>query len=430
MTASAHSVATPRTAGAPIERILARALLRELERDRCKVMCGLFEAGMTHLARAVAQLDGAAHVCDASKVEDQARLMGEGGLIASAGGALIVIDEVHVFPECLRALKREVERVERQERAPGRYLLLGSATQEAAQLAVTILGSNVTRAHIGGITIADLPVVGSRPAAALPFQDVDAEQDIAVAAPNSATSEDDVWLRGGLPLSLFAGGDTASFTYLEKYIEHLPARCAMPWGVSEALLREFLVRMAMVHGGLLNPKDSTSLPPEMRPLIGHCIDLGLIRRLHPWAPKRLAQLDKQSKYYLRDTGLLHCLRNMRTLDAIRADGMFHGASCEGFCIEALHQAAPQTPLYFYRSDEKDEIDLVMQMAADEPWALEIKGGAGDAGPGFYRGVEDIGAKRMIVVRPVPERVQKSNGLEIMPLRDAIEAVRSRARIPQ
>jgi len=180
--------------------------------------------------------------------------------------------------------------------------------------------------------------------------------------------------------------------------------------------------MALLHGSTLGGMNPTKLRVmEMRPLVGHSIDLGLIRRLYPWNLNRARQLDKDSKFYFRDTGLLHCLCGRRTLASVRADAQFHGSSWEGYCIEGLALAAQRAPLSYYRENE-EEVDLVIEISPAVLWALEIKGGKAVPRSGFHKVAGAIGAKRKIVVRPVSETILRDD-YDVMPLRLAMAAVR-------
>jgi hypothetical protein len=71
-------------------------------------------------------------------------------------------------------------------------------------------------------------------------------------------------------------------------------------------------------------------------------------------------------------------------------------------IENILSSVPATtPAWFYRTAVGAEIDLVLETAPNERWAIEIKRSLGDPKPsrGFYIGCEDINAVRQIVLYP-------------------------------
>nr|MBA3898092.1 DUF4143 domain-containing protein [Sphingomonadaceae bacterium] len=101
-----------------------------------------------------------------------------------------------------------------------------------------------------------------------------------------------------------------------------------------------------------------------------------------------------------------------------------GASWEGFVIEALIDAAgPHAIPSFYRTADGAEIDLVIEQGGRAAFAIEIKRStAPRIEQGFYIGARDVGAERRIVVCPGTETYPARDGVEVMPVRDAIQAV--------
>jgi hypothetical protein len=104
----------------------------------------------------------------------------------------------------------------------------------------------------------------------------------------------------------------------------------------------------------------------------------LVRRLPPYFRNVGKRLVKSPKVYLRDTGLLHHLLNLTTLDEIRSHPI-KGASWETFVIEELarreHLVRPHTQLHFWRTSAGLETDLVMERGSSRV-AIEIKSGNG------------------------------------------------------
>jgi uncharacterized protein len=76
-----------------------------------------------------------------------------------------------------------------------------------------------------------------------------------------------------------------------------------------------------------------------------------------------------------------------------------------------------TRAWFYRTAVGAEIDLVLEPAPNERWAIEIKRSLGDPKPskGFYIGCEDIKAVRQIVLYPGDETYKLDRRTEVMPL---------------
>jgi hypothetical protein len=96
----------------------------------------------------------------------------------------------------------------------------------------------------------------------------------------------------------------------------------------------------------------------------------MIRRLSPYAANVKKRLVKSPRVYLRDTGILHCLLRLDSLDALDGHPV-RGNSWEGYVIEQIAAAAPDAELSFYRTSAGAEIDLLVRRGS-KLIAVEIK----------------------------------------------------------
>jgi hypothetical protein len=93
-------------------------------------------------------------------------------------------------------------------------------------------------------------------------------------------------------------------------------------------------------------------------------DVLLVRRLEPWATNAGKRLVKSAKFYVRDSGLVHALLGLGTMDDLLSHPVA-GMSWEGWVIENLISAAPAgTFAHFYRSGAGAEIDLLLEHPED------------------------------------------------------------------
>ncbi len=135
------------------------------------------------------------------------------------------------------------------------------------------------------------------------------------------------------------------------------------------------------------------------------VDLLLVRRLQPWSSNVGKRLVRSPKVYVRDSGLLHALLGIRDQETLLGHPVV-GSSWEGMLIENIlqqrscnHAGMVSTALLL------SEIDLVLEVAPKQRWAIEIKRSISDPKPsrGFYIGCEDINATRQIVLYPAMRR---------------------------
>jgi len=127
------------------------------------------------------------------------------------------------------------------------------------------------------------------------------------------------------------------------------------------------------QGGLLNAQClAHSLDANWHSVMHYLdpmSDLLLVRRLSPWARNEGKSFVKSPKVYVRDTGLLHALRDLGTLNDVLGHPVA-GASWERFVIEAPIAAAPSaTRPYFYRAQASAEVDLVLEFTPDRRWTM-------------------------------------------------------------
>jgi hypothetical protein len=105
----------------------------------------------------------------------------------------------------------------------------------------------------------------------------------------------------------------------------------------------------------------------------------LVRRLPPYFRNVGKRLTKSPKVYLRDTGLLHHLLNIDSLEDLDSHPV-RGASWETFVIEDLMRreklAHPHSQFYFWRTSSGAEIDLVIERGRKR-FGIEVKAGRGE-----------------------------------------------------
>jgi predicted AAA+ superfamily ATPase len=156
------------------------------------------------------------------------------------------------------------------------------------------------------------------------------------------------------------------------------------------------------------------------------VDLLLVRRLQPWSTNSGKRLVRSPKVYVRDSGLVHALLGLRELESVLGHPVV-GGSWEGFVIENLLAAVPSgTRSWFYRTAMGAEIDLVLEIAPKDRWAIEIKrSSAPSLTKGFYLGCKEIKATRRIVVHAGEDDFGLGDGIEAVSLAGALDILQAR-----
>jgi len=265
----------------------------------------------------------------------------------------LVIDEAQSVPAVFAALRGIID-ADRQRR--GRFVVLGSVQPSLVR--------GVSESLAGRIGILELdPLTASEAGAGampLPWQRL--------------------WLAGGFPDAL--GGDFREWqeAYLRTYIERDLPQLGLP--AEPLFVRRLLTMLAHQQGGLLNVSALAGALGVGHGRVARALDVFeqtfLLRRLPPYFRHVGKRLTKSPKAYLRDTGLLHHLLNIASLDELDAHPV-RGASWETFVIEDLLRrerlAHPFSQAFFWRTSAGAEIDLLFQRG-DEMHAIEIKAGVG------------------------------------------------------
>jgi predicted AAA+ superfamily ATPase len=382
-----------------ISRAAKPRLLELLHRFPAVALLGPRQAGKTTLALAMAEkLKPAALYLDLELPSDRAKLADPELYLLQHSDRLLILDEIHRLPGLFQTLRSVIDQRRRAGKKANQFLLLGSASMDLMHQSAETLAGRISYLELTPFTSAEVRKTGP-------------------SAPNR------LWLRGGFPESFLADDDQASFewrtafiqTYLERDVPALGPR------IPAETLRRFWQMLAHNQGQLLN---AAQLAASLG-ISGHTVaryldvlvDLLLVRRLQPWFVNVQKRLVRSPKVYVRDSGLVHALLGIRSQDDLLGHPVA-GSSWEGMVIEnLLDSLVPSPRSWFYRTATGAEIDLVLEFAPHDVWAIEIKRSISNPLPtkGFHIGCEDIKATRQIVLYPGTETYRIDPKTEVMPL---------------
>ncbi|RMH59243.1 MAG: ATP-binding protein [Candidatus Hydrogenedentota bacterium] len=318
---------------------------------------------------------------------------------------LLILDEIHRVPEIFRVLRGAIDARRRAGRKAGHFLILGSASGDLLNQSAESLAGRIAYRELPGFTVLEVP---KQPKGNL----------------------DRLWLRGGFPESFLAKSDSASMRWRENLISTYLERDIPQFGsrVPPVTMRRFWMMLAHCQGQQINAaKLAASLGvsgQSVRRYLDLLEGLLLIRTLRPWAGNLKKRLVKTPKVYIRDSGLVHSLLGITTLDDLFGHPVA-GASWEGFVMEnILAVLPPGTSAWFYRSSAAAEIDLVISRGVRNVAALEIKRSLSPTvSKGFRLASADINAERRYLVYPGKERYGIPGGVIVIPLCELVEEAR-------
>ena len=296
------------------------------------LLTGPRQAGKTTLARQTIASSPSAFY-DLEDHRDLARLA-EPTLALRDTGETIVIDEAQRLPELFPTLRVLVD----EDRRPGRFVVLGSASPDLIGLGSESLAGRVTFVELGGLRLAD---VGTQ-------------------------RLDDLWLRGALPESFVAATDEASNRWRDDYISTFLERDLANLGFRfpATTMRRFWTMLAHCHGQTWNgariARSIDVSESTVRRYIDALTDALIVRQLPPWFANVSKRQVKSPRIYVRDSGVLHRLLGIAGMLDLERSPML-GASWEGMIVEQLlSRFAPTNPSY-WSTHGGAELDLRLEI---------------------------------------------------------------------
>ncbi|MBT1687381.1 ATP-binding protein [Fulvivirgaceae bacterium PWU37] len=383
-----------------IYRQLQDQIMQMLDEFPAVGILGPRQVGKTTLAEEISKrLSPRPIYLDLESPSDKAKLSDPEAYFELHKGKLIILDEIHRVPEVFSVLRGVIDRRRREGDRVGQFLILGSASLELLRQSSETLAGRIAYCELSGLLALEVPT----------------------------TEQDRLWLRGGFPDSFLAKTDDASLRWRQNFIATYLEREVPQFGprIPAVTLRRLWTMLAHNQGEQLHvAKLGAGLEvaaPTAKRYVELLEDLLLIGTLRPWTGNIGKRLVKSPKVYIRDSGLMHALLNIKSQDDLLGHPVV-GSSWEGFVIENILSALPTgATAWFYRTSAGAEIDLVIEQNVRRKIAIEIKRSTSPSvSKGFYLGCEDIGATHRYVVYPGRERFPVAAGITAIPLTDIME----------
>ncbi|MBK7408931.1 MAG: ATP-binding protein [Saprospirales bacterium] len=360
-------------------RIAEASVSQLVKTNPAVVLVGPRQVGKTSLVKQLAaQFPREVVYYDLENPDDFNQFSNPNLLLEPLKDQTVILDEVQRVPALFPALRGLIDR----HRQPGRFILLGSASPELIRDTSESLAGRVAYFELHPFTLPELPGA------------IDYRQH---------------WLRGGFPASLLADSDAKSLDWREHFIRSYLERDLPLLGLraDPILIRRLWTMIAHLNGQLLNLSalgNSLDISaPTVRRYLNFLESAFLIRQLQPWHANTSKRLVKTPKIYLRDTGLLHALLRTGTMRDLQSHPAL-GASWEAYIVQEIAARLPaRADLYFYRTHDGTEADLVVTRSGIPEVLVEIKySTTPKPGKGFFIAKNDLATARNFIVCPVPK----------------------------
>lgn len=334
-----------------IKRSLKTDINKSIEQFPAVGLVGPRQSGKTTLAKMIAEeIDKPVVYLDLENPQDIQKLDDAQLYLQQFQDHLVILDETQRKPELFPLLRSMID----EDRKPGRFMILGSASPTLKRQASESLAGRIAYHELTPFTL----------------DEVSRNDD----------TFNKLWLRGGYPESYLADSDESASVWMQNFIQTHLERDLPVLGirVPAATLFRFWTMIAHCNGQLWNASrlaESLGVDSKTaRRYLDILEDTFMIRQLQPFFGNVKKRLVKSPKVYIRDTGILHNLLKIYSYDDLSANPIL-GASWEGFCLEQIIAMKPSKyDVYFYRTQSAAaaEIDLVLTKGLKVEIAIEIK----------------------------------------------------------
>ena len=362
------------------------AIRTALDRSRVTALLGPRQCGKTTLARQFVPPDSLNYF----DLEDPLSLARLDEPMTALGGlkGLVVVDEVQRRPDLFPMLRVLADR----DPLPARFLILGSASPALLRQSSETLAGRLETIPIGGFCLGDI----------------------------EPSTHNQHWLRGGFPLSFLAESDPDSFAWRKNFVQTFLERDIPQFGIGTAasMLFRFWSMLAHYHGQTWNAAEPARSLGVNESTVRRYLDLleavFMVRQVAPWHENLKKRQVKAPKVYFRDSGLLHQLLGIRTMN----DLLTHpkcGASWEGYIVEETIKLMQPDEVYSWATHGGAELDLLM-FKNGQRLGIEIKRmDAPRLTPSMRIALEDLKIDRLIVFYPGHRRYPLTEQVEVVPV---------------
>jgi uncharacterized protein len=372
-----------------------KQIARALTIHPVAALLGPRQCGKTTVARLFAEREPSTYF-DLEHPVDVRRLSAPLSVLQELAG-LVIIDEVQRRPDLFALLRVLVDRPQN----PARFLLLGSASPHLVKGVSESLSGRIGFIDLSGF---DLAEVGT-------------------------PQRDRLWLRGGFPRSFLADDESASMTWRVDFMRTFLERDIPQLGITipAETLRRFWTMVAHYHGQVWNAAQCARSLGASEPTARRYLDIlagaYVVRILPPWFENIGKRQVKAPKIYIRDSGLLHALLQLRTLPDVQSHPQL-GASWEGFALEQVSGLLGTRDAYFWATHGGAELDLLIRLGGKH-YGFEFKY-ADAPGPSrsMHVALQDLSLEHLWVVYPGRQEYALADRISAMPL-DVVPQLASR-----
>lgn len=372
------------------------ALEKAFARSPATALLGPRQCGKTTLARKLnVSLKG--KFFDLENPRDLVRL--ENPMLAfEREKGCVIIDEIQKKPGLFEIIRVLIDKPGRH----GKFLLLGSAAPLLMKNASESLAGRISFVDLSGFNLSEISSFGS----------------------------EKLWERGGFPRSYLAKTAEESFGWRNDFIRTFLERDIPQLGITipAETLRRFWTMTAHYHGQLWNSAEFARSIGSAEATARNYLDIlsgaYMVRQVHPWHENLKKRQVKAPKIYIRDSGILHALLSLDTMDSILNHPKL-GASWEGFVTEQIFSITNSRDIYFWATYSGAELDLLI-FKHGRKYGFEIKySDTPKISKSMKIAVSDLQLEQLYIVYPGPDTYRLDGKIMAVGINDLCKLLHSK-----
>ncbi len=329
-------------------RFVQDQILRFIQHFPVVAIIGPRQVGKTTLAKMlVPGLTKPSVYIDLENPADHAKFSEPLLFLQANRSSIMVIDEVQRKPDLFPILRSEID----ANRVAGRFILLGSASPELLQKSSESLAGRIIYVELSPLNRLEIM---------------------------DSISLETHWVRGGFPEPLGLPDHELVQQWFHSFILTFIERDVrlLRTNANPMVLSRLIQMLAHNHAQLLNKSNLAKSLEKSVPTISSYVDIledaFLIKRLPPFFTNAKKRLTKNTKIYLRDSGLLHHFLRLFSYNDLLGHPLV-GHSWEGYVIEQICSVGGNHfEYFFYRTQDGAEVDLVLTQRYQPVACIEIK----------------------------------------------------------
>ncbi|MEM6264116.1 MAG: ATP-binding protein [Bacteroidota bacterium] len=355
------------------------------------------QCGKSTLVKHILASNGNSLYLDLERPSDLRKLNDPEWFLETQRDKLVCLDEIQRKPELFPILRSLID----DDRRPGKYILLGSASQDLLRQSSESLAGRIRLLYLSPFVWAEI---------------------------NENRNLSDYLFRGGFPPSLLGDSDAISFNWRQDFITTFLEKDLLQFaGFTPTTMQRLWQMLTHNNGQTVNLSLLGGALGISHTTVRTYIDLlegtFMLYQLRPLIVNTKKRLIKSPKVYLTDTGIATALLELPSFAAAAGHASF-GALWETAVLENLRAHFPRLNYSFYRTQRGAEVDLVLSNI-DKRMVIECKASKSpQLSKGNHEAIKHLVPEKVLVAAPVNEGYPIAKNITVENLEGLIRQVGS------